>query len=399
MSLSLGMLPKSLCDKKLAAVLAILVCFVCLPAAFGQIAAEPAGSDQAIQPPQDFTPQELWHDALHYFKIGRFSYGKAYLQAFLDAKANPSVALELSEKEPRDVEVLTKLTTNPDLQEVVTKALELIDTGWELRRRDPSYVSKELDRLDRGARARFHAVDRLKQSGQYAVPVMVRYLQDPARQALYAQIVESLFALGKAGVAPSLAALEGASPPTKAMLVRVLGRWAYPQALPYLKQLADSTADAQLRSDCQAAISKIAALNPRYAPDTPAARMFYDLAERHYQQDSALAPDPRTERPNLWYWHESQGLVYVPVPKDIYFELMAMRCARGALKLDKDMAEAVGLWLSANFRREAKLPPGDNDPVHPEDFPTAVYFARCAGPQYNLMVLAGALKLTSQWWP
>ena len=289
MSLSLGMLRKSLFGKKLAAALAVLVSLACLPAAFGQIAAEPAGSAQTIQPPQEFTPQELWRDALHFFKIGQFSYGKAYLQAFLDAKADPSVALELSEKEPRDVKVLTKLTTNPELQEVVTEALELIDTGWELRRRDPSYVSKELDRLDRGARARFHAVDRLKQSGEYAVPVMVRYLQDPAREALYAQIIESLFALGKAGVEPTLAALAGASPPSKAMLVQVLGRWAYPQALPYLRQLADLTADAQLRSDCQVAISRIAALNPRYAPDTPAARMFYDLAERYYRQDSAPA--------------------------------------------------------------------------------------------------------------
>jgi len=389
MSPSTPCFPNCFSQLRLLLFSAAVAATVALPVCFGQ---EPEPAEPAVDLPEGLTVEQLWKDGLHYFKIGRFSYGKAYLQAFLDRKPDPSVALKLSEESPEDPKVLTKLTANPDLQEVASKALELIDKGWDLRRRDVNYIAGELERLDRGPRARFHAVERLKQSGEYAVPVMINYLEDPAKDALYAKIVATLFELGRPAVEPTLAALPHVSSGTQGMLIDLLEQWAYPQALPYLKTLAQSAKDQAVRADAEAAVVRIANMHPRYRPDVPAAVMFYDLAKRYYAGDSALAPDARADMPNVWYWREGEGLVFVAVPRDIYFEIMTMRCTDRALALKGDFSEAVALWLSANFRREAKLSEAVSDPVHGEDFPQGIYFACSAGAQHSLMVLSEALS-------
>ncbi len=81
----------------------------------------------------------------------------------------------------------------------------------------------------------------------------------------------------------------------------------------------------------------------------------------------------------------------MPVPTEIFNEIMCMRCCEEALLADHGHKEALALWLAANYRREAQLPEDTFDPTRMENFPIPAYFAQAAGAEYCLLALARAV--------
>lgn len=338
----------------------------------------------------------LAEDGWHFAAIGRFSYADANFKALLDANPDPLALLELSRYNPNRQLILTKLLANTDIGPSAKRFLELLDKGEEMLRTDPYEIVSNIAKLDGTSRAVYHATNRLKASGEHAVPHLIQALQDSGRRPLHAAIIQALPQIGRPAVSPLCIALGMDDNTTKQVLIKALGEIGYPQALPYLAKLAaDSKATAEVASAAREAMTALG----QASGDVSA--LFCKLAGDYYDNVDSLRADSRFDTANVWYLREGQ-LRMIAVPTAIYNDVMAMRCCEEALQANTDNREAIALWLAANFRREAKLgldvesdqydPLVNKDGTRPEGFPRAVYFAQAAGPQYNQMVLDRAVK-------
>ena len=104
-----------------------------------------------------------------------------------------------------------------------------------------------------------------------------------------------------------------------------------------------------------------------------------------------MTPDIRYATANVWYWVDGQGLSFKAVPREIFNDVYAMRCAAQTLKQDPNYYPAVSLWLAANFRKEADLPKGAKDPTVGETDMSAEFYALASSAKYLQDVLERGL--------
>ena len=64
-------------------------------------------------------------------------------------------------------------TDSEQLREVSGKILGLIEEGRYIRRTDPKIIIAEIKRLSSSIRGRIAAEERLRNSGEYAIPFML----------------------------------------------------------------------------------------------------------------------------------------------------------------------------------------------------------------------------------
>jgi len=348
--------------------------------------------------------RELAEDGWHFAQIGRFQLANQYFEALLKEDPDPVALLELSERDKRRFEVLVMLVNNTEVGPAAKRLLERINEGERIIRTDPQRIRRNIELLGGTARQKRNAMERLKQSGEHAIPYLVEALMDPEHETIHVQIYETLPFIGKEAVGPLVMALRSEDNVAREFIVKALGQIGYPQALPYLHAMKrDQTVNKRLLGVVTQAISMIERNAPGMAGKSTA-EMFLNLAANYYYDHESLRADITQANANVWYWDAERRLITnIVVPTDIFNEVMAMRCAEEALALDAKVAGAVELWLAANFHREAQLgvqdvasgeadPATQADKTKPADYPRAIYFARAAGPRYNHNVLARAVK-------
>jgi len=386
----------------------------------------PAKKPAPKEPTQDKkgAAKELFADFLHYVKIGKFleaNQNAAKLLTLLERKeTTPERLLELSEEYADSVETLLiilsrqelgrlstdKLRTDrlakleTDLRENARQILEAINEGRRIRRRDGNRIKADIAALAGPPQQLLNATERLRWSGEYAAPWMIAALRDAAQSSLHPRIIKALPKLGLRAVTPLAMALRADDDVLRVTVIEALGQIGYTHALPYLKDVAQNDEIGKnIREAAAAAITRIDADNT--VGSKSAAQLFYELANRYYANEGSIRADPREDEANIWYWR-NDWVENDRVPREIYDEIMAMRCCEEALRLQPDHKEAEALWLSANFRREAQLGVADianeqpdkackRDATRPDGYPRAIYFARSAGPRFNHMVLDRAL--------
>lgn len=336
----------------------------------------------------------LAEDGWHFAAIGRFNYADANFKALADENPDPVALLELARQNPNRHTILIKLITNAQVGPSARRFLEILNRGEELLRMDPYEVVANIKKLAGPPRVAHHAQTRLKESGEYAIPHLIQFLQDANQRALHPAIIQVIPQIGRGALNPLCAALSMDDSVTRKVLIDSLARIGYRQALPYLAKVAE---DARASGECRAAASQaMAAIG---ASGAGRAALFAELAENYYSNAESVRADSRRDTANVWYLRDGE-LRYIPVPTAIFNDIMAMRCCEEALLADADHTAATALWVAANFRREAKLgldvesdQPDElaaRDGTRPGDYPRSIYFARAAGPMYNHMVLARA---------
>lgn len=341
----------------------------------------------------------LAEDGWHFAAIGRFSYADANFKALLDSAPDPVALLELTRANDNRHTILIKLMANTEVGPSAKAFLDLLNEGEELLRKDSLEISADIARLGGTPRQVFNATRDLKAAGEYAVPQLLRYLQDPAHAALHPMIIRVLPELGRPALNPLVVALQLPDAGIRRTVIETLARVGYRQALPYLARVAqgaDKAASGDLREAAKAAMRDI---EPK--ADLTAAELFVDLAEAYHADMDSVRADDRSPMANVWYSREG-GLTYIPVPREIFRDVMAMRCCEAVLELQPNNTTAASLWLASNFRREARLgmnveseaddAAAKNDATRPEKYPRSIYFARAAGPLHNHMVVSRAVK-------
>ena len=333
-------------------------------------------------------------DAWYYSQIGRFDVAEANFKALLGARPDPVALLEFTDQKPKRREILVQLTANATLGPLARDVLKLLAVGELAIKADPLRIKENLDRLAGPPRGFENAAEALKDSGEYGIPFLVQYLRDPAKKSLMMPILRVLPTIDRPAVNPLVIALRMDDPATKRYLIEALGKMGYAQAVPYLLQLVeDARTPAEVKSTASAALDAIRAHGAEFDPRLSASEAFYQLAQDYYNGKPSLSPDVRLDTANAWYWRDNM-LVNIEVPTPIFNDVMAMRCCEEALRLNNDAKPPLALWLAANLRREADLPAGQTDRTRPDNFPSGIYFAQSAGPEYCLLALARGVDRT-----
>ncbi|NLH40312.1 MAG: hypothetical protein GX448_00590 [Planctomycetes bacterium] len=335
-----------------------------------------------------------WNDFLHYTKIGRLDLAKAYAKAVLQSNPDPAELFKLVEDNQQGYQVAMKAAENAhddELASLTKEVLAVVDQGRFLRRTEPALIVEEIKRLSTTVRGKMIGTRRLQDAGEYAVPFMIdamtEAIRNPAYEVKLADLIEVLPKIGRPAIRPLTAALQTDNPQLKAEIVRALGRIGYPQSLPYLKLIAETSESMELRS---LAAESIRLIDPRAAGGVASA-LFYQLGERYYYHDESLAPPTDVNFANVWFWDGQTGrLVRTPVDQAYFHELMAMRCCEWSLRADDQFGMAIGLWLASFFKAESTgiaMPEyfGDNHA-------TASVYATTAGPEYLHQALARAVN-------
>lgn len=340
----------------------------------------------------NMTPGELWDEFMHYTLIGQWELAQGYGQALINAQPDPVLILQLAESDryPNVYRTLARMQQNTPLADIAAEVLKIIEQGRYNVRSDRQRITEEVNRLHGTTRARMLALKRLQDSGEWAIPVMIDVLRDPARKEEYADVQWAMAQIGKPAVNPLVAALQGTDELNlKLVILEALAKTGYEQALPYMQEIREMPdAPVSLKASSAAAMETIA--REQTETGTSAAELFEQLARDYYTLAPSLAVPENQERATVWFWNPEKGLVYEQTPRGAFDELMAMRACENALRLNANLPNAVSLWLSSFFRLEAEgfSQPGYFGANHAD----AATYALTAGPEYLHRSLRRALE-------
>lgn len=330
-------------------------------------------------------------DGWYFASVGRFDVAAANFRALLDSNPDPIALLEFADRVSRRSDILIRLIDHPEMGPSVGGILRLLARGESMIKSDPARIRDHIERLGGPPRGYETAVEHLKESGEYAIPFLLEYLRNPAKAHLTQAILRAMPLIDRPALNPLVQALRMGDPSTLQYVVRTLGRIPYPQSLPYLLKLRDAPqTPPDIKRCVDEALADLRARGIDLDASVSAARLFGDLGEAYYEDRASLAADTTLDEANVWYWRDDI-LVNVPVPTQIFNEVMCMRCCEEALLLDAGADEPLSLWLAANFRREAQLAEGQADHTRPDAYPSGAYFAQSGGARYALRALARAV--------
>lgn len=363
-----------------AAMAATLVLLAIAPAVTAQDASADANE-----------PQKLWDDFIHYIRIARPELARSYGQALLDSDADAKNIYEFSQATTDARATLARGERLEGLGEIIDEIRERIERGYREKRSDPREIARAIELLGGTLRGYELGAERLRNSGQFALPQLLNTLRDDqAPQMLKERIITVLPSLGRDVVRGLSAALQAQDPIIVEIMAGVLGEIGYAHAAPRLREVLDrEDLPKRTRDIVRTALVTCAG---EAAPQKCTAELFYSQAEQYYYKAESLRADERYDEVNLWYWSEGMGLAFTPCPVEIFYDAYAMRFCRLALSHDSTFSPAVGLWLAANLRKEANLPEGAEDPVRRQDQPSADYYALASGAGYLQRVLSRGLK-------
>ena len=383
-------------------VLTLLLAAIVVAAAGG-----PALGQDSASVPGNKKLTIVWDDLLHYIRIARADLALAQANNILSFGAQPREIYLLSQGARDSMAVLSRgRGLTPELAKAIVRIEDVIKTGYINLRRDAKEIAKSIQMLGESELKYAIALSRLKLSGEFALPQLIEKLMSPdTPKALKDRIVTVFPVLGLEAVNGLRCALQSKDPKVRVHLATVLGQIEYGHAAARLHELMDLHAERDPKSPAKrhlldetykvAKASFIACMkgDPAALKKTTS-ELFYDLALRYYYeyQAESLRPDEQFDEANIWYWDEEIGLKYLPVPREIFCEIYAMRMARLALKHDPKNYPAVSLWLSAYIKKEAGLASGKKDPTHVVNGPTAWFYTLASSPRYVKEVVARGLK-------
>lgn len=337
---------------------------------------------------------ELLDDFLYYVQINDYQqaarHGEELLRRGPDNQEFLGVVEELNELD-RFVEVLARARRVDSIDRLRALADEFesrYERGRRERARQADEITRNIELLNQGSRARLLGAQRLVAAGEYAMPQLLPALLQGSSPGLQIEVQRVMQRLGRHAVMPLVAALPDLSPSQQELVVNLLAQIEYNSWLPYVQELAQSTKSDSVRAACRAAI-RLRAGSVDLEGDV--ADGFYALAERYYAEQSAVTSFPDEQFQLLWSYNPGVGLVATPIRTPVFHEAMAMRLSERSLSHRPESNAALPLWVASNFSRELDTPQGYDNPAYPASRPEAMYFATAFGDANAQWVLARAL--------
>ena len=364
--------------------------------------AEPSGAT-TLEQTEDRTNkleveiESLWDDFNHYVLIARPDLAAAVAQKLLEI-SDHQMLLDAVEASRFAAPSQTFLRASKmEGVSVVGKDLEhLVESARIERSRDPQRIKANIELLDDGQRPNRNATRRLTAAGQYAAPYLLAALQDKTQTNLHPYIRQAMVEVGRPMVNPLAQALPQLDPVIMGQAAQVLASIGYPQPLASLKQVMETpSTDPTAMKFVQKAYNQLIDRS-KLMPNLRAADLYLILGQDYYRAatrgDQIPGFDPGEGKGLVWHYDHRVGLIPIPVPAEIFGDVLAMRAALAALNLDPNLDLALSLFLMANLRRENNLPADEPDPSYSSDLEAPMFYALIAGPGRLHDVLSQALE-------
>ena len=336
------------------------------------------------------TPAELLDNFTHYSLIAKVDLAVANAQALIDSGiTDQDLALLLDEGKvtlTRFEDAVARAQMLPELEAVASDLARRVEAGRLDMARDSKRIDEAINMLTGTLRQKQIAKNRLIAAKEYAVPALLKQITEGKEDALRVASQDMLNQIGGPAVAPLCAALPHLTGPGQRVVCDVLGTVKHPSAAPYLRELSlNETADGPAREAAARALANLG------VNETNLSKLYSDLARQYFDGHESLVPFPGEPTNNIWSYDNFTGLSPMPVPTEIYSEVMAMRTASRSVWIDRNNSTGLSLFVAANLKRENDLPEGSTDPIYGENKYTPEFYATVFGTQICLDVLALAI--------
>ena len=305
------------------------------------------------------TPKELW-DAVDYLvKTGQAKQAVPYLKKFMESNPDDVTLLNLRDK--FGARSFLKLQDDPATKEFAEPLVNKLNEASRRYSTNPERLAKLVAALSKTQEEQDYGIDKLREAGPYAVPVILQELQNesigPEARSL---VLRNLGRLDTSATPPLIAALDSSKPQLAAEAAESLGRIGDPRAIPALTALV-ATAD-KLSPASEAARRAIGQIThqPFEAQPKAPARLLTDEARRYHTHAIRFPGDSLV----IWTWDDASQ---TPIPKTVsksdaesYFGL---KLARAALAADPNDRATQAVFLSLALVKAIKRTGFDKYPA------------------------------------
>ena len=360
--------------KSLIATLFVFTMVVLQPASFAQ----ESDSESALD------------DFIHYSLVANVDLAEAYATILLrDAMSDEDFYVMVSatkERQQRFDRAVGWALFVEDLEPYASELEERYQMGRTSVIRNEARLDEAIDLLSGSTRQRLLAEKRLVEAGEYAVPPLLRTLQNVNDAKTSRRVKAMLIQIGRDAVLPLQTALPFLDSDSQMVAAAALGEIGYTHASPSLLALAlDENETLDARKAAERALERIGiSLNSNLSTmQTVVAKQFYD-------GQASVIPPAMNGLNIYWAWDPIEQLVVYDVPADIFDDVMAMHFASRAIGSDANNSAAMGVFVAANLRRDRELQ-GETDLVFGNLPYSPEFYATVFGPEIAQLVLSTAL--------
>ncbi|MAY73457.1 MAG: hypothetical protein CMJ31_01805 [Phycisphaerae bacterium] len=333
-----------------------------------------------VAPAQDAerSSEQTLSDFIHFVRIGNYEVAEGLGRELLALPGGAESFVELVDESgegARFDRAVADAQRVDRLQGIAAELSRLYNEGRLALARSPEEITRNIGLLTQGLLGRSQARERLQFAGEYAMPQLLEALLQRGDPILQSEVQTLLVDMRGQAVVPLMTALPNLDASDQELVATILERIGFRQPLPVLLDLHNTTdVDAVKRATARA----IRQLGGDVNGGTAA--YYGALARGYFDELAEVTSFPDEDQQLLWSYDDGLGLVMQNVRTEVYHEAMAMRFAERALATGAG-ADAVALWLAANFSRETDTPDGYDNPAYPDSRPDAMFYAVLAGPE------------------
>lgn len=342
--------------------------------------------------PDRLTDRQLLDEFIHFVFIDRDDVAADYAAQLLGRSIDPREFVDLVENaglEDRFDRAVSEAIRSGLAESQAAALRKLYSEGRLQRARDPQEIAENIAMLTGPLRGRLIAKDRLVAAGEYAVPQLLRVIDEGGDPALVREVRAVLVQLGQQAVMPLSVALRETPPQTQRAIADLLGQIGYDTAAPFLAEVAQTSSNAQVREAAQRALNSVGA-----GQGSPAHELYITVAENFSSEEAAVTSFQGEATQPVWrYQPTAGGLLFESVPTPVYHELMAMRLSEDSLRLvRRPNASAAALWVASYLRLDIERPQDANLDLGLRE---PMYYAVAAGSTIAQNVLSRALATSN----
>jgi hypothetical protein len=335
-------------------------------------------------------PASFLEDFVHYTLIARPDLAAENARALIESGITDAELAELVDDSERSrqrfQQALARAQRVPELEDIAADLDRRLHDGRLDLARQPARIEEAIGWLVGNQRQRMLAGDLLAEAGEYAVPSLLRAITDGQDDRLREAAGRMLVQIGRQAVTPLCVALLSIDPDSQRFVCRILGEIGLAHAGPALLELSsDDSVPETTREAAARAFRRVGGV------DGGVSAAYARLARQYFNESESLIAFPLEPTSNVWSFDPFAGLTPTPVPTEIFSEVMAMRTAARALRLDSSDGEALAVFVASNLRRANELPGGADDPIYGESRYSPEFYATVFGTQVCMHVLAMAL--------
>jgi len=298
---------------------------------------------------QPETPMELWEVADYLVRTGQGRQAAPYLDKFM--KSNPDDEVLLNIRDRYGVGSVLRLDNYPETRALAAPLASMLAAASHRNATRPERIERFIQTLTKSSEEQQYAVERLRESGPYAIPPLIRRLEEPnLSREDRSLLAYNMGRLDRSAVPALIAALNSQDGRVVSDVARVLGRIGDPRAVPYLTPLAAASPNSVVRDVARQSIAALTGRSFESQPRSPV-RVLTDAARQYHLHKVAFPGDSTL----IWNWDANQK---VPVPQTVSRSdaeyLLGQRLVRQALKLDPANREAQVVLLSQYLEKSVE---------------------------------------------